>query len=483
MKTIVYFISILILFSISEINAQEVEGGGVIKLHLKTTPELIIENITFFDKNNNNLIDASENCYFELLVKNTGRTSATKPIVNTRLIEKENADLTFVTTTNSIQIKAGQSGKIKVYVSGSENLKTGTSTFEFLVSDAGKYKSKPKQYTQKHKEKEVEVLLASEWYYPVDKNITVNEAKLDFRLCVKTDQKLTEALIFVNNSMQKSIANFNPASNGICNYMINEEILLVKGTNEIKLKIKNKNKTIFTEKRIITYEPKITEYRNALVIGNSNYKTSPLKNPANDAKAMAKALRKLDFEVIEIIDADRITMRNAVRKFKEKMKTDRGVGLLYYAGHGVQVKDENYLIPINHDIQEEYDIQDEAIRMNTILAYMQDAGTRMNIVILDACRDNPFSGSMRSGSRGLASIYAEGSGTLIAYATSPGSTASDGEGKNGLYTQELLKAIQTPGVEIGMIFRKVLGNVQRLSAGKQIPWTNSSITGEFYFLK
>ena len=176
-------------------------------------------------------------------------------------------------------------------------------------------------------------------------------------------------------------------------------------------------------------------------------------------------------------------MRDSIREFRNRMKKDRGVGLFYYAGHGVQVKGENYLIPVKHEIQEEFDVQDEAIRVSTVLAYMQDANTRMNIVILDACRDNPFARSMRSGTRGLATIYAEGSGSIIAYATAPGSTASDGSGENGLYTQELLKAINTPNLEIGMVFRRVLGNVQKISKGKQIPWTNSSLVGEFYFIK
>jgi len=234
---------------------------------------------------------------------------------------------------------------------------------------------------------------------------------------------------------------------------------------------------------IVKEEPKALEYRNALIIGNSNYKSSPLDNPINDAKAMAEALRKLNFDVIELIDGDKKAMRDSVREFKSRMKQDRGVGLFYYAGHGVQVKGENYLIPVNHDIQEEYDVQDEALRVSTVLSYMQDAGTRMNIVILDACRDNPFARSMRSGSRGLATIYAEGSGSIIAYATAPGSTASDGTGENGLYTQELLKAINTPGLEIGMVFRHVLAKVQKISKGKQIPWTNSSLIGEFYFKK
>ena len=480
MKNKVLLISILVFLASSNINAQE-EGGGVIKFSLKTTPELVIKKVSFFDENKDKTFDAGEACYFQLIVKNTGKTSANKPIVETSLINKENLELEFAKTTNTEQINAGKSIVIKIPVVSSGNLKTGIETFGFTISDAGKYKSK--QFVQKINTKEADIFLVSEWKYPDKYNTTLNEEKTNIKFCVKTDKTLDKVLIYVNNKLQQVTRSFKPATDDNCNYIVEKEINLEKGENEIKLKITVGGKTITSEKRIITYQPAITEYRNALVIGNSKYVSSPLTNPKNDAKAMAEALRKLNFDVIELIDADKKTMRDSIREFRNRMKKDRGVGLFYYAGHGVQVKGENYLIPVKHEIEEEFDVQDEAIRVSTVLAYMQDASTRMNIVILDACRDNPFARSMRSGTRGLATIYAEGSGSIIAYATAPGSTASDGSGENGLYTQELLKAINTPNLEIGMVFRRVLGNVQKISKGKQIPWTNSSLVGEFYFIK
>lgn len=253
------------------------------------------------------------------------------------------------------------------------------------------------------------------------------------------------------------------------------------GVNRVYIELGNGYETVTSETRSITYAPTRLEHRLALIIGNGDYAMAPLRNPPNDARAMANTLRNLDFDVIEVINGDKKSMKDAVRQFSKQLSENKGVGLFYYAGHGIQVKGENYLVPVDHDIQHEEDIEDEGIRVNRVLAYMQTSDTRMNIVILDACRDNPYARGMRSGSRGLAQMYAEGSGSIIAYATSPGSVAADGDGKNGLYTQELLKAIKTPGLEIGMIFRKVLTNVKRMSNGQQIPWTNSSIEGEFYF--
>jgi len=473
-------ISILIFLISFNINAQE-EGGGVIKLSFKTTPVLVIEKVTFFDENKNKLIEAGENCYFQLEVKNTGKTAANKPIIETTVLNNKNLNLIFEKTTNINKINPGKSVIIKIPVTGSGNLKTSFETIAFTLSDAGKYKSK--QVVKKINTIEASILLTTEWIFPLELNTTVNEEKVNLKFCVKSEKPLTKVLIYVNNKLQQIARSFTPSESTTCNYTVEKKVNLKEGENEIKLKITAEGKTITSEERIITFQHDVTEYRNALVIGNSDYTSAPLANPINDAKAMAKALRKLNFDVIELIDADKKTMRDSIRAFKTRMEKDRGVGLFYYAGHGVQVNGENYLIPIKHSIQFEYDVPDEAIRVSTVLAYMQDTKSRMNIVILDACRDNPLPRSMRSGSRGLATIYAKGGGSIIAYATSPGSTASDGSGENGLYTQELLKAIKTPGLEIGMVFRHVLGNVQKISKGKQIPWTNSSIVGEFYFTK
>ncbi len=221
------------------------------------------------------------------------------------------------------------------------------------------------------------------------------------------------------------------------------------------------------------------EQRTALVIGNSNYQSSPLRNPVNDANDMAAVLRKKGFEVTLQLDGTKREMETEIRKFGKKLQKG-GVGFFYYAGHGMQVKGVNYLIPIKTNIESEDDIPYEAVNANMVLSKMDTAENRLNMVFLDACRDNPFARSFRSGSRGLAQMDAP-SGTLIGYATSPGKTAADGTGRNGVFTANFLKQINTPGLEIGMMMRKIRTGVRKDTDGKQTPWDVSSLEGEFYF--
>ena len=226
-------------------------------------------------------------------------------------------------------------------------------------------------------------------------------------------------------------------------------------------------------------KPIDSERRVALVIGNSHYKNNPLRNPVHDAQAMSRALSSLGFEVIKGEDLTKGEMQKAVLKFAQKLRGS-GVGLFYYAGHGVQVNGRNYLIPIGAEIPSQAFVQVSAPDLNWVNAAITDARNRLNIIVLDACRDNPLPKSVRSESKGLAATPAP-KGTLIAYATAPGSTAADGSGSNGLYTSQLLKYMQTPGIPVERVFKKVRQSVNQLSGGKQIPWEHSSIMGDFYF--
>jgi uncharacterized caspase-like protein len=160
------------------------------------------------------------------------------------------------------------------------------------------------------------------------------------------------------------------------------------------------------------------------------------------------------------------------------------VGLFFYAGHGIQVNGNNYLIPVDARLQDENDVEYDCVRAGRILGKMESAGTRTNIVILDACRDNPFERSWNRGAqgKGLAFMNAP-SGSLIAYATSPGTTAADGTGGNGVYTSALLEHIQTPGITIEEVFKRVRTSVRQQSQSKQIPWESTSLEGNFYFNK
>lgn len=231
--------------------------------------------------------------------------------------------------------------------------------------------------------------------------------------------------------------------------------------------------------RGIKAKPKSIQKRVALVIGNGGYKTDPLRNPANDAHDMAAMLKKLDFEVIRKINANKREMIIAIDKFGNKLRS-ADVGLFFFAGHGMQVKDQNYLIPVGSYVSSETDVEYEGVAAGRVLGKMETAGSKINIVILDACRDNPFKRSFRSASRGLARMVAP-KGSFIAYATAPGSVAADGKGRNGIFTKHILRNIGEENTPIEKIFKNVRKGVLTETEDKQMPWQSSSLTGDFYF--
>ncbi len=218
--------------------------------------------------------------------------------------------------------------------------------------------------------------------------------------------------------------------------------------------------------------------RVALVIGNASYPNAPLKNPANDARAMARALRTLGFDVTLKENIALKEMSRAVTQFGEKLATGGSMGLFYFAGHGIQSKGKNYLVPIDAQITGESSVRSETLDVDVVLEQL--ATSPLNIVILDACRNNPFERRFRGNVGGLVQMDAP-KGTLIAYATAPGKVALDGEGKNGLYTAALLKVISEPGLKVEDVFKRVRVNVATSTADQQVPWESSSLTGDFYF--
>ena len=221
--------------------------------------------------------------------------------------------------------------------------------------------------------------------------------------------------------------------------------------------------------------------KTALVIGNSAYDDMPLKNPANDAIAIGTTLKDLGFDVLQYTDLDKVGMKNALREFSEKLRSNPGVGLFYYAGHGLQASGVNYLVPVKSNVEEAYEIEFECIEADMVLALMEHSDNPFNVVILDACRNNPFRSFFRSADKGLSVPNNPPTGSIVAFATQPGKTASDGTGQNGLYTQELVKAMQTPGIPIEEVFKQVRINVSRLSGDQQVPQEWSSLMGDFYF--
>jgi len=218
------------------------------------------------------------------------------------------------------------------------------------------------------------------------------------------------------------------------------------------------------------------EQRIALVIGNSAYRETPLRNPVNDVRAMTKSLRELGFTVLAHENATKRTMETAIIEFGQRLAAG-GVGFFYYAGHGLQVRGHNYLVPVDAEIESEATTRIAAVDVDLLLEQMAEAKNRVNIVILDACRNNPFERRLRGASRGLAAVDAA-RGTLVAYATAPGSVAADGDGANGLYTEELLKALRVPGLKVEEVFKQVRVGVTNRSKGAQTPWESSSLTGD-----
>ena len=221
------------------------------------------------------------------------------------------------------------------------------------------------------------------------------------------------------------------------------------------------------------------ERRTALVIGNGSYNSGPLKNPANDASDMAALLKKLGFSVTLKKNVGLQEMEEAFEAFGNQLKRG-GVGLFYYAGHGVQVSGANYLLPIGAKINKVADVKYQAVDANKILDEMATANNGLNIVMLDACRDNPFGRSFRNASRGLAIVSSAPSGTFISYSTSPGNVARDGDGRNSPYTAALLKYLQSPGLSISDVFINVRAKVKKETG--QVPWELSSLEGQFYFM-
>lgn len=218
--------------------------------------------------------------------------------------------------------------------------------------------------------------------------------------------------------------------------------------------------------------------RVALVIGNSAYRATPLTNPVNDAEDVANRLRTLGFQVIERKNLRKGDIGSTLREFRSKLSPG-AVALVFYAGHGLQIDGENYLPAVDADINSEEDAPTQSLALKQVMTLLDAAKTRLNLVFLDACRNNPYANRFRSTERGLARVTAP-SGTLISYATKPGGVSEDGKGRNGLYTSKLLPQMSS-NLPIELALKKVVTEVKKDSNGKQEPWMEGSIEGDFCF--
>ncbi len=246
------------------------------------------------------------------------------------------------------------------------------------------------------------------------------------------------------------------------------------------------HKTLLAAGILLGSHAAFAENRVALVIGQSAYRAvTPLPNPANDAKAMSKLLGEAGFDVTDAPDLSQNEMRQKVGEFAAKVaaKGPDTVALVFYAGHGLQIDGENFLVPVDVDPKREADIPLQAVRLNDILNTLTSVPSKMRILLLDACRNNPFPDINKTAGRGLAIVDAKtgAPGTFLSFSTSPGAEAEDGNGADSPYTTALLAAAKEPGLSIEDTFKRVRVSVNKVTEGRQTPWDSSSLTDDFAF--
>jgi len=320
------------------------------------------------------------------------------------------------------------------------------------------------------------------WTIPADPNIAVHSENTIVEACIKSATELKSAKIFVNGIQQVSEIIFQDALTGDCNYRFTKSVILKEGDNSIYIIAENLVGTQRSDQRLIRYETIVLEdKRLALIFGNEDYGSSGvLTNPVNDANLMEGTLKILGFDIIKSINATRNQMIEAIGDFNRRL-TEYNVALFYYAGHGIQVDGQNYLIPVDAVLKEKTDCRWQAIAVNFIVEEFEKVPDKTNIVILDACRNNPFRSWVRGGDQGFRAMNPVSS-TIISFATSEGSSAIDGTSKNGIFTEELVKQmlITQP---ISSVFINTRNQVMKRTNNAQRPQEWSMLTREFYFKK
>lgn len=314
---------------------------------------------------------------------------------------------------------------------------------------------------------------------------TTRQKNYAFRIGVKSESKIEDVNVYVNGELDRGIV---PVTNDGYDMTINRTVNLAVGTNNIKVVVRNTDGDAVTERNVV-YEPQknpspvAQQRRIALVMGNSRYNDydKRLNNPVNDATDLARKLEDLGFDVIKSTDQTQQGMETAINNFAERVKNYE-VALFYYAGHGMRCNGCNYLIPIDASLPNESAVKYKCINANMVLDVMDRAHCQMKIIILDACRNNPFT---RAWNRGLENdglgIMNAPKGTFIAFSTAPGDVAQDGTGRNSPYTTALLQTLDEPNLSITDFFQEVLEKVATSTNERQTPWTSNSFRGKFYF--
>jgi hypothetical protein len=319
------------------------------------------------------------------------------------------------------------------------------------------------------------------WTNPLNTVSVVNTDRITVEVCINSPSGLYSAKILVNGEERGGDNVFQSSGSADCNVKWQKPVILKEGDNSIYIIANNIAGSMTSESRIIRFVPALEEKRIALVLGNADYINGVrLKNPVNDANLMEATLKELGFDVIKRLNSGKDSMMSSIREFSRKLSA-YNVALFYYAGHGMQVDGVNYLIPINAELQNREDCKWEAVDVTTVTDELKNRMANTNIVILDACRNNPYRSWARGGETGFKALGPI-NGTIISFATSEGATAADGTGANGLFTEELVKQMVIPQ-PIESVFKRTRKEVIERSNGQQTPTEWSYLTGEFYFKK
>lgn len=368
-------------------------------------------------------------------------------------------------------------------------LKEGTNDIRVEVTNAAG--TTTETYTVTYKRNAVVNLPELTWKSP----LTVTSKDYALWVGVKSSVAISDTKVYHNGQLSRGIV---PVKNDGDDYSIKRNIILKNNENIIRVEVTNESGTKSMTKTITldqsTPVPNShhtpngsvvinSQKRLALVIGNSQYThATKLPNPTNDATDISRKLRSLGFEVIEKHDLTLKEFKAAIREFGSKASLYDAC-LLYYAGHAIERNGKNYLIPVEAVLETQADIEDECVRADFVIDHLEEAKSKMNIIVLDACRNNPITRSWtRSVTGGLSSMDAP-SGTFIAFSTSPGRTADDGDGRNSPFTEAFLKNLDKPNLQLELFFKEVLQDVRIKTSERQIPWIQSSFYGDFFFNK
>ena len=386
-------------------------------------------------------------------------------------------------TVNGIQdrgIKTVNNSDYDLTINRTLTLNEGENIIKVSVTNAAGTAQEEKTIIYRPQGGELPII---EW---LDFAATTNKKEYQMKLGIKSKSKVEEVNVTVNGALTRGIKTV--VSEGY-DLTVDRTLSLSEGLNRIVVSVRNGD-GISTSEKVITYQgnnptPVFNDKRIAFVIGNSHYSNSEmnLANPENDATDVAEKLRGLGFEVVLKLDATKENMERELSAFGEKAK-DYDVALFYYAGHGIQSKGVNYIIPTNIDDLAENNLKWKCVNIEQVLDVMEDSKCKLKIVVLDACRNDPVSRKWHRSmaTRGL-SIMSSPIGTIIAYSTAPGMTAQDGTDRNSPYTEAFLNTLDQPNLDISNFFQEVMAQVTKKTRQSQNPWWSSSYTGKFYFNK